>query len=615
MTLELDHAPQDHPTPSAHRITRRGAWPVLVLAGVLALVLVPSAYRWRWAEHVLPGVRVAAVHVGGLDRDAAAQRLQAAGLDAAVEASVRADDFRTTIGSEAIGLDIEATLDAAFAVGRAGSRPAQLADLVRTRFGGRTVVPLVRVDRDRLNTALHAFAADIDAPAQDARLVLETNGVTATEALPGRALDVVSAATTLQGLAEVGTWPLSDVQLPVNVLEPGVTDVGPALERARVLAAGTVELSHGDLRWTLEPAQLVGAMTVVTDAERVRLAMAPAEWSALLAPVTAAVSRTAQAPRFDFDPETGHLAVVRPAEDALVVNVERTAERVLALGAGAERVVAVAVDRTPPPITNTVSADELGIRELVAENTSYYVGSAPGRVTNVRIAALRYDGLVIPKDAVFSFNEFLGDVSAAEGYQKTLIILDGATADGIGGGVCQVSTTLFRAAFWAGLPIVERWAHGYRVGYYEQHSGPGLDATVYSPTVDLKFRNDTGAALLIEAEPNPRAMTLTFRLYGTKPAREVEMEGPFTTNITPPPAPRVEVDPSLPPGASESKELARNGASVSVRRIVRVPGQPDRVDTYHSRYVPTGALTLIGPPAAPPAEFQASAPAQAPVTP
>lgn len=600
------------PLPSGRRgdaRAQRALWATTLLAAALVAALAPMLYRLRYRDRVLPGVQVAGVHLGGLDRDAARLRLVAAGVDPATPVTIRGDGLDATALAEgAVALDVASTLDAALAVGRDCSRVAQIGALLRSRTSGVRLPAVVRLDAARVRQALSDVAADFDAPSVDARLVLEPRGVSATEARDGRALDVDAATERLGQLAAAGTWPLVEVDVPVRVLRPAVTDISPALERARTLAAGPVELTQGEQRWTLSPEQLVGAMTVVTAGAGVRLAMAPDRWTALLAPVTEAVSRTAEAPRFRFDPATRRLAVVTPAQDGLRVDVDGTAEAILGLRAGAARSVAVAVERTAPPITNTVSADELGIRELVAESTSYYVGSAPGRVTNVRIAASKYDGLVIPPDAVFSFNAHLGDVSEAEGYQKTLIILDGATADGVGGGVCQVSTTLFRAAFWAGLPIVERWAHGYRVGYYEQHSGPGLDATIYSPSVDLKFRNDTGHALLVEASPNSRAMTLTFRLYGTKPDREVAMEGPFTTNVVPPPPPRVEVDPSLPPGSSETKELARNGASVSVRRIIRAPGAADVVETFYSRYVPTGALTLVGPPAAPADEAQASVP-------
>jgi len=175
----------------------------------------------------------------------------------------------------------------------------------------------------------------------------------------------------------------------------------------------------------------------------------------------------------------------------------------------------------------------------------------------------------------------------------------------VGGGVCQVSTTLFRAAFWTGLPIVERAPHGYRVAYYEQGAAAGLDATVFQPSPDLKFLNDTGAWLLVETSSDPRKATVTFRLLGSKPDREVRMEGPTITNIVPPPAPRIEIDPSLPPGATNKIELERSGATVSLTRIVTREGV-ETADVFASKYRPTGALTAISP-----AEAAAAAPAPA----
>src|SRR6185369_11000366 len=115
---------------------------------------------------------------------------------------------------------------------------------------------------------------------------------------------------------------------------------------------------------------------------------------------------------------------------------------------------------------------------------------------------------------------------------------------GDGGGVCQVSTTLFRAALNAGLPIVERHAHAYRVHYYEEDSSPGVDATVYVPTVDLKFKNDTGHYILIQSIIDLTQPRLTFMIYGTNDGRVVNQTAPVVTNIRPAPADKYEDDPT-----------------------------------------------------------------------
>src|SRR5690606_35176050 len=168
-----------------------------------------------------------------------------------------------------------------------------------------------------------------------------------------------------------------------------------------------------------------------------------------------------------------------------------------------------------PAVPSTATAEELGITELIASATTFYAGSSLERRLNVQTAASRFDGLVIPPGAEFSFNEHLGDVSVESGFEQGLIIYNGRTIEGVGGGICQVSTTAFQAAFYAGFPILERWPHGYWVSYYDSGEGKGMDATVYSPLVDFRFLNDLGTYLLIETEADINAATVTFNFYST----------------------------------------------------------------------------------------------------
>ena len=166
---------------------------------------------------------------------------------------------------------------------------------------------------------------------------------------------------------------------------------------------------------------------------------------------------------------------------------------------------------------------------------------------------------------------------------------------GAGGGVCQVSTTLFRAAFWSGLPIVERWAHAYRVSYYEQGNKPlGLEATIFTPNVDLKFKNDTGKPILIQTTINPANSSLTVRLYGTKPAREVSLDGPTISNRQPPGPPVYQDDPTLPAGQQKQVEWPREGMDIKYSRVIKQGGQVVSRDNFVSEYIPTQATFKVG---------------------
>jgi vancomycin resistance protein YoaR len=246
------------------------------------------------------------------------------------------------------------------------------------------------------------------------------------------------------------------------------------------------------------------------------------------------------------------------------------------------------------PTITTEKANNLGIVEEIGTGHSQFQHSIPNRVHNVSLASSRMNGILIAPGDTFSFNEALGDISKYTGYKEAYVIMNGKTVLGDGGGVCQVSTTLFRAILAAGLPITERRAHAYRVGYYEQDSLPGIDATVYSPSVDLKFKNDTDTHILIQSFMDPTNLTLQFTLYGKKDNRQVTMTTPIVTNKTAPPPPLYQDDPTLPKGAIKQVEFEAGGARASFSRTVTKNGNVIISETYTSNYTPWRAIFLRG---------------------
>ncbi|PIZ99475.1 MAG: hypothetical protein COX78_01805 [Candidatus Levybacteria bacterium CG_4_10_14_0_2_um_filter_35_8] len=241
------------------------------------------------------------------------------------------------------------------------------------------------------------------------------------------------------------------------------------------------------------------------------------------------------------------------------------------------------IKKTKPAIT-TDKANKLGIKEVIGTGTSLFQHSIPGRIFNVTLASSRINGILVGPGETFSFNKALGDVSSFTGYKQAYIIKDGRTVLGDGGGVCQVSTTLFRAILNAGLPILERQAHAYRVGYYEQDSSPGLDATVYSPSPDLKFKNDTENNILIQSFVDPSILRLTFVLYGTLDGRQVNMTKPIILSQTPPPPAIYQDDPTLTKGEIKQVDFAAWGANVYFTRQVTKNGKEIISDKFVSNY-------------------------------
>lgn len=246
------------------------------------------------------------------------------------------------------------------------------------------------------------------------------------------------------------------------------------------------------------------------------------------------------------------------------------------------------------PNVATDQINNLGIKELIGTGSSTYFHSIPGRVFNINLAASKINGTLVGPGETFSFNQTLGDVSKFSGYQQAYIISNGRTVLGDGGGVCQVSTTLFRAVLNAGLPVDERVAHAYRVGYYEQNSPPGLDATVYSPSPDFKFTNDTGNYILIEAKNDPQNYSLTFNIYGTSDGRISNVSTPVVTKYLPPLPTIYQDDPTLPIGTLKQTDFAAAGATVTFNYSVMRNSRQIYEKTFVSNYQPWAAVYLRG---------------------
>lgn len=258
-------------------------------------------------------------------------------------------------------------------------------------------------------------------------------------------------------------------------------------------------------------------------------------------------------------------------------------------------VINLPVETVHPRVT-TDQANSFGIKELIGSGYSEFAGSIPGRVHNVALAASRLNGVLIAPGETFSFDQTVGDISAATGYDSAYIIKDGHTVLGDGGGVCQVSTTLFRAALNAGLPIVERHAHAYRVHYYEEGGfKAGLDATVFAPSVDLKFKNDTPSYILIQAKTDTSNLNLTFELYGTSDGRSAQIFNQIVYGETPPPPDLYQDDPTLAPGQVKQVDFSAWGAKASFQYKVTRGNEVLEDQTFTSNFQPWQAVFLRGP--------------------
>ncbi|MCL4390253.1 MAG: VanW family protein [Patescibacteria group bacterium] len=291
----------------------------------------------------------------------------------------------------------------------------------------------------------------------------------------------------------------------------------------------------------------------------------------------------------------GRVETFSPSQNGLSINRDKLKEEIISHAkVGGGWFFSIPIDTVAPALKSS-TADTLGIKNLLGEGISYFYDSIPGRVYNIDLGAGKITGSLIKPGYIFSFDSAIGTVSAVFGFAKAYSIVQGKTVLDDGGGVCQVSTTLYRAVLNSGLPVIERVAHTYRVSYYEQGGfRPGLDATVYPPNPDFRFKNDTGGWLLLQATFDPVAEKLTFDIFGTDDGRKTVIGGPYITATSPPPPPVYEDDPTKPLGTITQVDTAHPGAEVYFTRQVTRGSETLINETVKSSYIPWPARYLRG---------------------
>ena len=300
-----------------------------------------------------------------------------------------------------------------------------------------------------------------------------------------------------------------------------------------------------------------------------------------------------------FQVENNRVVAFKKSSDGRIMDMDAIkndlGDHLEAISEGKEKELSLTIRvKTLKPTVTTEKANNFGIVEEIGQGTSLFQHSIPNRIDNVVLAASKINGILVAPNEIFSFDKYLGDVSKSTGFKQAYVIQNGKTVLGDGGGVCQVSTTLFRALLNAGLPITERNAHAYRVGYYEEDSPPGIDATVFYPSVDLKFKNDTGNYILIQSAVDLDTLRLTFVLYGKRDGRVETLTTPVVTNQIPAPETQYQDDPTLPKGTLKQIDFSAPGATVVFSRTVTRNGETLIHDTYRSVYQPWRAVFLRG---------------------
>lgn len=302
-----------------------------------------------------------------------------------------------------------------------------------------------------------------------------------------------------------------------------------------------------------------------------------------------------------FEFQNGRVTAFRVSKRGKKLNTQKTLaslEQKLSLlvkdaSFSASLTIPLEVEMVEPKVT-TAQANDLGIEASLGRGVSYFGGSSKERVHNIALSSSVLHGRLLAPGETLSLNGVLGDISPTTGYQTSYIIKEGKTVLGDGGGVCQTSTTLFRAALNSGLQIIERHPHSYRVSYYERGGfSPGLDATVFDP-VDLKFENNTPAHVLIQTNLNYSNASLTFEFYGKRNDRQVNISKVKIWDQQPPPEDKYIDDPTLPKGEIKQIDWKAWGAKTSFNYKVTRGGEVLQEKSFYSNFKPWQAVFLRG---------------------
>ena len=575
------------------------------------IVLWTLAYQLMFAGRIFPGVSVAGVDLSGLSpSDAAVKLNQTLTFPINGKVAFRYGDKLWVASPVELGMvfDPSSSAQAAYRLGRNANPLQALTSQLDARQRGADIAPVIVFDQRVAYAYINDLASQINQPVVEASLRIDGTNVVAQPGQVGRSVDVDTTLAILG--AHLQGFRDTEVPLVVREQPPLIMDVSSQANAARTILSAPLQIivpnaQSGDPGpWIFTPDTLANMLTVQrvdgNGQSDIRVGLEPGALAQALTPIASQVDRQAQNARFYFDDPTAQLVLLQSATVGRTTDVPASIAAINDALLRGEHTIPLVVKEVQPAVTDSATAASLGIHQLISDQKTYLYGSTADRLQNVRIAAARFHGLLVAPGETFSMGSAMGDVSLDNGFAEAWIIYNGRTIKGVGGGVCQVSTTLFRAAFFAGFPILERIPHAYRVSYYERTAGggrdpnlAGMDATVYFPLVDFKFVNDTPYWLLMETYYTDTS--LEWKFYSTSDGRSVQWSTTGPTNIVSAPAPLFEPNPDLNAGQIKQVDWSADGSDVTVTRTVLKDGAPYFTDTFQTHYQPWQAVCQFGP--------------------
>jgi len=550
-------------------------------------------YAWYLSDRIAPRTWIGSVAVGGMTREQAAVRIQEA-LDAfntqGVVLSVEGESEVIVPDSIALDLNLSEAIDTAFLWGHEGGSLKQAWQRVSALGSSRHTDAPVRIDEAALRTQISEIADATDFERSDIRLqVIAVKVALLTDTKPGRAIDQSEAFNLVQNsLRGLRSTPIA-LRLRDDMPRADAGKAKTAVSDAKQMISRSLLLQYEDLQFYISRERLGSWITSTYDGDQLTPGLNREAIGVYVTTVATALNIASEPPQITT--KDGRVTGFIPPKVGRSVQEDKLIDMIInAVNArtGTDKIGDTLVVPLKSTKMSLIGLDaDSGITELIGRATTPFTGSPRNRISNIKNGVKFLTGTIIAPGEEFSTLATLGVIDNTTGYLPELVIKGDRTTPEFGGGLCQVSTTLFRAVLDTGLPITARRNHSYRVSYYEKDAngkviGPGLDATIYQPDTDFRFLNDTAHPIMIIGYV--AGDKLTFELYGTKDGRTSEIIGPKKLTETPPGEPVYIETTDLAPGVIKQVETPHPGGSATATYIVTYPDGTKKSVEFKSWY-------------------------------
>jgi vancomycin resistance protein YoaR len=569
---------------------------VLILVGALGAGSV-YAYTRIYSNRIYPGVRVLGVRLDGLGKEEARRQLDNA-VDASLEKGLSfvLDGKQTNIQissnsdlPDLVRFDLNDAVERAYQVGRKDAAIRIVMEILAARIHPKNVPIKIEIDNDRIKQALEAqYATNLPAPV-DATFAIEAKSgsepkVKVVPEKAGQALDMSGVFEKLKQQAAILSFQPITLRVQKLNAQRHAADLQPLIDQAEeMLHRPSLAFTYDNKTYKIPTSTLAGWITADASDHVTLDSVAFASSIHMLAKDIEVESKNG-----NLQTKDGKIVSFTASTVGRKVNIEKTLAPVLTSWPPTSTFPLV-VEEERGEITGN-DLEQYGIKELIGVGKSNFGNSPPNRIKNIKKAVYeKVNGVLIAPGEEFSMLKTLGPVDGAHGWWPELVIKGDKTTPEFGGGLCQIGTTMFRAAIATGLPVTERRNHSYRVSYYEP---AGTDATIYEPSPDFKFVNDTGKFVILNAYI--QGTQIFFEMWGTKDGRQVSQTKPRIYNIVPAPPTKLTETEELEPGKKKCTESAHAGADAEFSTTVEYADGRKREETFSSHYRPWQAVCLVG---------------------